>query len=69
MVAEDYRSPQPQCQAGHRYSLVAEERLARENGNDVADNPQPKQHENVNRRVGIEPEKVLVKQHLPPHLG
>ena len=52
-----------QQREGHH--AVAEDRLARLHGDDFADDPEPGQHHDVDRRVGVEPEDVLVHQHVP----
>ena len=51
-----------QQREGHH--AVAEDRLARLHGDDLADDPEARQHHDVDGRVRVEPEDVLVHQHV-----
>lgn len=56
-------------QAGYSHALVAEERLAYKNGDDIAYQPQPDEDKDIDGGVGIEPEQELVEEHLASHSG
>ena len=64
-VVRPHREPEHddrQQREGHH--PVAEDRLARLDGEDLGDDPEPGQHHDVDRRVRVEPEDVLVHDHV-----
>jgi len=67
MVGEHHRAADRYRGTRYRHALIAEERFAREYGDDVADQPQSDQNEDVHRGVRVEPEQKLVEKHLASH--
>ena len=51
-----------------RHQPVAEDRLPRHRGDDLGDDPEAGQHHDVDGRVRVEPEDVLIAQHVAPVL-
>ena len=58
-VAEDHDPDQRE-----RHQPVAEDRFSGMGRYDLRDDPEPGQHHDVDSRVGVEPEDVLVAQHV-----
>ena len=64
-VVRPHREPEQhdgQQREGHH--PVAEDRLSRLHRQDLGDDPEARQHHDVDGRVGVEPEDVLVHQHV-----
>ncbi len=66
MMTEDDHAPGGDARAGKRHRFITEQRFTGEHRNNIADNTETQQNKNINRRVRIEPEHVLVEQNLPP---
>jgi hypothetical protein len=52
-----------------RDRLVAEDRLPREDGDDLGDDPERRDDQHVHLRVSEEPEDVLVEQRVAAFVG
>ena len=64
-VVRPDREPEHQDrQQRERHQAVAEDRLARLGGDDLRDDPEARQHHDVDGRVRVEPEDVLVGDHV-----
>jgi hypothetical protein len=64
VVAPDQETDDGNRQAGKGNPFVAEERFAAEDRQQLADDAQAGQHENVDRRVAVEPEEMLEKHRV-----
>ena len=52
-----------------RHQAIAEDRLAGHRRDDLGDDPEAGQHHDVDGRVAVEPEDVLVAEHVAAALG
>ncbi len=66
-MAPDQEADDGNRQTGEGNPLVAEEGLAGEDGQQFADNAQAGQHEDIDRRVGVEPEEMLEENRVAAH--
>ncbi len=66
VVPPDQRAGDGDGQAGEGDRLVAEDRLAGEDRDDLGDHPHGRQDHDVDRRVRIDPEQVLVHDRVAP---
>ena len=64
MVCPDQEPYQGNRHRRDSHPLVAKERFAGEGRQQFTDDTQARQYEDINRRVGVEPEQVLEEQHV-----
>ena len=69
MMAEYNHAAGGDAQTGDSHRFIAEKWFTHKNGYDIAYYPQTQQNKNINRRVRIEPEHILVEENLAPQLG
>ena len=65
VVSPDDEAEHRDQQRGVHHGPVAEQRLAAERRQDVADHPERRQDHDVHGRVAVEPEQVRVEQRVP----
>ena len=64
VVAPDQEAEHRDGHAGEGDEAVAEDRLAREDGDDLADHAHARQNHDVDGRVRVEPEEVLEEHRI-----
>ena len=64
VVAPDEEADAGDRQHGIDHEVVAEDAASREAGNDLGDHPHGRQHHDVDRRMGIEPEQMLEQDRI-----
>ena len=69
MVRPDREPEHEDPEQRHRHQPVAEDRLAAHHRDDLGDDPEPGQDHDVDGRVAVEPEDVLVAEDVPASLG
>ena len=69
VVAPDQEADDRDGDRGTGDELVAEHRLARRGGDQLADDAERRQHHDVDGRVAVEPEQMLVEQRIAAERG